>query len=119
MTVNPLGKGTTDLLILEEAIFLVCRVKGDPPKGTDLQLHSRTGFDAPFFSDDTYRRKRRIEKSQSVFPLMECKHALDRGVEENAPGERRQGQFSLPARAAMPRSIPLKTNSCSGQTEYQ
>lgn len=94
MTVSPLGKRAADLLILEKTILLVCRVKGDPWKGPNLQFHSRTRFDAPFFSDDSYRRKRRIEKFQSVFPLMECKYALDRGVKQNALEER--GQVSSP-----------------------
>ena len=119
MTVNPLSERAADLPILEQTILLVCRVKRDPLKGPNLQLHSRAGFDAPFFSDDADRGKRRVEKFQGVFPLMECKYALDRAVKQYALDEGRQLQFSVPARAAMPRSIPLKTNSCSGQTEYQ
>lgn len=114
-----MGEGAADLPILEQMILFVGRVECDPRKGSDLQFYSRAGFDTPFFSDDAYRGKRRTQKFQGVFPLMECKYDVDRRIKQNAFEEGRQGQFSVPARAAMPRSIPLKTTSCSGQTEYQ
>lgn len=119
MTVNPLNERAAELAVHEKAILFVRLVKRDPREGPDPQFHPRPGFYASLLSDDAYRGKRRSQKLQGVFPFMEGKYGLDRRVNQNASEEGRQRQFSFPARAAMPRSMPLKTNSCRGQTEYQ